>query len=81
MKNYNSENGSEFIRWASKIEHEKNGHLENFSCPQGPQSEVTGNSRQHLHLRIMCYGKPSLDAPDSSSYSQVCDIALIYCNA
>ena len=44
MKNQ-TENLREFIRQASKIVHEKNGHLEIFS-----RSQVVENSRQCLLL-------------------------------
>ena len=45
-------NFKNFIRWASKIVHEWNGHLEVFSRPQ-----VIENSRQYSLLRSMRYFK------------------------
>ena len=45
-ENLTSENRREFIRWAAKIVHEWNGHLELFSPLQ-----VIENSRQYLLLR------------------------------
>ena len=46
MKNYTLKNRREFIRQASKIEHEWNGHLDIFSLPQAIEK-----SRQFLLLR------------------------------
>ena len=45
MKNYTSENLREFIKQASKIVYEWNGHVEIFSLPQAVEK-----SRQFLLL-------------------------------
>ena len=65
MKNsVTSENLREFMRWASKIVHEWNGHLEAFSSPQ----EIE-NSRHYLLLRTDIYRKQSFGAPVVSNFT------------
>ena len=49
----------EFVRQASKIVHQWNGHLEIFSPP-----EAIENSRQFLFLRTDIFTKQSLVVPD-----------------
>ena len=58
MKNKTSDNRWEFIRLASKLVHEWNGHLEMFSCPQ-----LIEKSRQYLLLRTDILQKPVVGCP------------------
>jgi len=58
VKNQTSERRREFIRRASKIIDEGNGHLETFSRPQ-----VIENSRRYLHLRTDILQKTVVGCP------------------
>ena len=58
MKNQTSEKRREFIRKASKIIHEGNGHLEIFSGPK-----VIENSRRYLRLRTDILQKTVVGCP------------------
>ena len=67
VKNQTPQNRREFIRWALKILHEWNGHLEIFSPPQGIKS-----SKQNLRLRTDILQKTVVGCPGITTTNYEC---------